>query len=32
MREWQLPGDVTGMRVLRRDRLGGLMHEYSQAD
>jgi putative transposase len=25
------PGDVTGMRVLRRDRLGGLIHEYSQA-
>jgi hypothetical protein len=24
------PGDVTGMRVLRRDRLGGLIHEYSQ--
>ena len=23
-------GDVTGMRVLRRDRLGGLIHEYSQ--
>ena len=21
---------VTGMRVLRRDRLGGLIHEYSQ--
>ena len=25
------PGDVTSMRVLRRDRLGGLIHEYSQA-
>jgi putative transposase len=25
-----LPGDVTGLRVLRRDRLGGLIHEYSQ--
>ena len=24
------PGDVTGMHVLRRDRLGGLIHEYSQ--
>ncbi len=24
------PGDVTGMRVLRRERLGGLIHEYSQ--
>jgi putative transposase len=24
------PGDVTSMRVLRRDRLGGLIHEYSQ--
>ena len=24
------PADVTGMRVLRRDRLGGLIHEYSQ--
>jgi putative transposase len=24
------PGDVTGMPVLRRDRLGGLIHEYSQ--
>jgi transposase InsO family protein len=24
------PGDLTGMRVLRRDRLGGLIHEYSQ--
>jgi putative transposase len=22
--------EVTGMRVLRRDRLGGLVHEYSQ--
>ena len=26
----QPPADVTGMRVLRRDRLGGLIHEYSQ--
>jgi hypothetical protein len=25
-----LPADVTGMRVQRRDRLGGLIHEYSQ--
>jgi len=25
-----LLADVTGMRVLRRDRLGGLIHEYSQ--
>jgi putative transposase len=24
------PGDVAGMHVLRRDRLGGLIHEYSQ--
>jgi putative transposase len=24
------PGDLTGMRVLRRDRLGGLIREYSQ--
>jgi putative transposase len=24
------PGGVTGTRVLRRDRLGGLIHEYSQ--
>ncbi len=24
------PGDVTGMRVLCRDRLGGMTHEYSQ--
>jgi putative transposase len=24
------PAEVTGMRVLRRDRLGGLIHEYSQ--
>jgi putative transposase len=24
------PGEVTGMRVLRRDRLGGLIHEYCQ--
>ena len=24
------PGDVTSVRVLRRDRLGGLIHEYSQ--
>jgi putative transposase len=23
-------GEVTSMRVLRRDRLGGLIHEYSQ--
>jgi len=23
------PAEVTGMRVLRRDRLGGLIHEYS---
>ena len=23
-------GDVSGMGVLRRDRLGGLIHEYSQ--
>jgi putative transposase len=23
-------GDVTGMRVLRRNRLGGLIHEYAQ--
>ena len=22
--------EVTGMRVLRRDRLGGLIHEYAQ--
>ena len=26
-----LPGDVTGLRVLRRDRLGGLIREYAQA-
>ncbi len=26
----QPPADVTGMRVLCRDRLGGLIHEYSQ--
>jgi putative transposase len=26
----QPAADVTGMRVLRRDRLGGLIHEYSQ--
>jgi transposase len=26
----QLPAEMTGMRVLRRDRLGGLIHEYSQ--
>ena len=26
----QPPADVTGMRILRRDRLGGLIHEYSQ--
>jgi len=25
-----LPADITGMRVLRRDRLGGLIHEYAQ--
>jgi putative transposase len=25
-----LPAEVTGMRVLRRDRLGGLIHEYAQ--
>ena len=24
------PVEVTSMRVLRRDRLGGLIHEYSQ--
>jgi len=24
------PGEVTSMRVLRRDRLGGMIHEYSQ--
>ena len=24
------PADVTGMRVLRRDRLGGLIHQYAQ--
>jgi len=24
------PGGVTGMRVVRRDRLGGLIHEYAQ--
>ena len=24
------PAEVAGMRVLRRDRLGGLIHEYSQ--
>ena len=24
------PGDVTSMRVLRRDRLGGLIREYTQ--
>jgi putative transposase len=24
------PVEATGMRVLRRDRLGGLIHEYSQ--
>jgi putative transposase len=24
------PGDMTGMRVVRRDRLGGLVHEYAQ--
>jgi putative transposase len=25
-----LPGDVTSMRVLRRDRLGGLIRKYAQ--
>jgi putative transposase len=25
------PAEVTGVRVLRRDRLGGLIHEYTQA-
>jgi putative transposase len=24
------PAEVTGVRVLRRDRLGGLIHEYTQ--
>jgi putative transposase len=24
------PAEVTGMRVLRRDRLGGLIREYTQ--
>jgi hypothetical protein len=24
------PVEVAGMRVLRRDRLGGLIHEYAQ--
>ncbi len=24
------PSGVTGMRILRRDRLGGLIHEYAQ--
>ena len=24
------PGEQTGRRILRRDRLGGLIHEYSQ--
>ncbi len=24
------PGDVTDIRVLREDRIGGLIHEYSQ--
>ena len=24
------PGHVAGMHVLRRDRVGGLIHEYSQ--
>jgi len=24
------PAEVTGMRVLRRDRLGGLIREYAQ--
>jgi putative transposase len=26
----QPPADLTNMRILRRDRLGGLIHEYSQ--
>jgi transposase InsO family protein len=25
------PAEVTGMRIRRRDRLGGLIHEYAQA-
>jgi putative transposase len=25
------PAEATDMRVLRRDRLGGLIHEYAQA-
>jgi hypothetical protein len=25
------PAEVTGMRVLRRDRLSGLIHEHEQA-
>jgi hypothetical protein len=24
------PTDVTSMRIVRRDRLGGLIHEYAQ--
>jgi hypothetical protein len=24
------PAEVTGIRVVRRDRLGGLIHEYAQ--
>jgi putative transposase len=24
------PADMPGMRILRRDRLGGLIHEYAQ--
>jgi putative transposase len=24
------PAEMSGMRVLRRDRLGGLIHEYAQ--
>ena len=24
------PAETTGVRVLRRDRLGGLIHEYAQ--
>jgi transposase InsO family protein len=24
------PAEVTGMRIVRRDRLGGLIHEYAQ--
>jgi putative transposase len=26
------PSRVTGMRILRRDRLGGLIHEYAQVE